>query len=405
MALHTLKPAHVMKKLDPGRYSDGGGLFLHVRSASARSWIVILHDKGKRHELSLGPAVGPGKAGMSLTEARHAAEMKRRLRTAGQLRAPPAVLPIEGRSFEQVMTEWFMNVYEKEVTPKTANDAKNSIERHAAKLLKLDVRAITKTNVVAVLEPIWHDINRTANDLRFRIETIFNYARAKDYITADAPNPADWNVLQHLLPDVTPTVQHHDSVAYAELPDVMRTLRTKDRVAARALELATLCAVRPTECRAARVREFDFTKGTWTVPVARLKVKEIVGANVKTITTPDHVVPLSRQAMELLKNIIPPHAEPDDLIFEGQKAGQMIGHNAMTHTLQRVAEGTAHGMRASFSTWRAEQTKYDYRLSEAALAHVFKSETEKAYDRSPYIEQRRPLMQDWADYLDSAKDS
>ncbi|MDD1517578.1 MULTISPECIES: tyrosine-type recombinase/integrase [Bradyrhizobium] len=401
MALHTLKPTDVMKRLEPGRYSDGGGLFLHVRSATARSWIVILHDKGKRHEISIGPAVGPGKAGMSLVEARDAAEAKRRLRTAGQLGAPRVAAPIEGRPFERVMTEWFQDVYEKEVTPKTAKDARSSIERHAAKLLKMDVRAITKTNVLAVLEPIWHDKNRTANDLRFRIETIFNYARAKDYITADAPNPADWRVLRHLLPNVTPTVRHHESVPYVELPEVMRALRTKNRVAARALELATLCAVRPTECRAARVREIDFAKKTWTIPVARLKVKETIDKNGKTLKAPDHVVPLSHQAIRLLKNIIPPDAEPDDLIFEGEKAGQMIGHNAMTHTLQRIAEGTAHGMRACFSTWRAEQTKYDYRLSEAALAHVFKSESEAAYDRSPYIEQRRPLMQDWADYLDT----
>lgn len=401
MALHTLKPTDVMKRLEPGRYSDGGGLFLHVRSATARSWIVILHDKGRRHEISIGPAVGPGKAGMSLGEARDAAEAKRRLRTAGQLGAPSVAPPIAGRSFEQVMTEWFKNVYEKEVIPKTAKDAKSSIERHAAKLKKLDVRAITKTHIVAVLEPIWHDRNRTANDLRFRIETIFKYARAKDYIAADAPNPADWHVLQHLLPDITPHVEHHDSVPYTELPGVMRTLRTKSRVAARALEFATLCAVRPTECRAARVREIDFAKKTWTIPVARLKVKEIIDKNGKTLRAPDHVVPLSRQAIRLLKNIIPTDAEPDDLVFEGEKAGQMIGHNAMTHTLQRIADGTAHGMRSSFSTWRAEQTKYEWRLSEAALAHVFKTESEAAYDRSPYIEQRRPLMQDWADFLDS----
>nr|WP_249802531.1 site-specific integrase [Bradyrhizobium sp. 44] len=401
--MHTLSLTDVMERdKPPGRYSDGGGLFLHVRSATARSWVVILHDKGKRHEISIGPAVGPGKAGMSLVEARNAAERKRRLRTAGQLGAPPVVVAIEGRTFEQAMTEWFKNVYQKEVIAKTASDAKSSIERHAAKLLKMDVRAITKTNVVAVLEPIWHDINRTANDLRFRIETIFNYARAKDYIAADAPNPADWNVLQHLLPDVTPAVKHHDSVPYAELPGVMRTLRTKNRVAARALDLATLCAVRPTECRAARVCEIDFAKKTWTIPVARLKVKEIIDKNGKTLKAPDHVVPLSRQAITLLKKIIPTDAEPDDLIFEGEKAGQMIGHNAMTHTLQRIADGTAHGMRSSFSTWRAEQTKYEWRLSEAALAHVFKTESEAAYDRSPYVEQRRPLMQDWADYLDSA---
>nr|WP_249804045.1 MULTISPECIES: site-specific integrase [unclassified Bradyrhizobium] len=402
--MHILKATDVMKHLDQGRYSDGGGLFLHVRSATARSWIVILHNKGKRHEISIGPAVGPGKAGMSLVEARDAAEDKRRLRTAGQLGVSPVVVPIEGRSFEQVMTEWFKNVYEKEVIPKTVRDAKSSIERHAAKLLKMDVRAITKTHVITVLEPIWQDVNRTANDLRFRIETIFNYARAKDYIAEDAPNPADWHVLQHLLPDVTQPVKHHDSVPYAELPGVMRTLRTKNRAAARALDLATLCAVRPTECRAARVREIDFSKKTWTIPVARLKVKEIVLKNGKTVKAPDHVVPLSRQAIKLLKDIIPIDADPNDLIFEGEKAGQMIGHNAMAHTLQRIADGTAHGMRSSFSKWRAEQTKYEWRLSEAALAHVFKTESEAAYDRSPYVEPRRPLMQDWADYLDSAKD-
>ncbi len=403
MALHVLKPADVMKKLPPGRYSDGGGLYLHVRSATARSWIMLLSVGGKTREFSVGAAVGPGKLGLSIDEARRKAEDTRRLRTSGELitsREPPP-LTAEVRTFEQVATEWIEIKFKKEVTAKTARDVESTLNRHAAPLSRMDVRTITKAHVVAVLQPLWQTKHRTASDLQIKLRTVFGYARAKDYVAADAPNPADWSVLEHILPGVTTFVKNHESVPYQILPGVMRTIRGKNRVASRALDLATLTAVRPTECRGARVQEIDFEKAIWTIPVDRMKIKIVLDKHGKPQKAPDHTVPLSRQAMALLRSVIPDNAQPGDLIFEGEKAGQMIGHNAMTHTLQRITPGTAHGMRSSFKTWCAEQTDFARELSEMQLAHVVKTESEAAYDRSDYCEKRRPMMQVWATYLDT----
>lgn len=408
----------VMSDLAPGRYSLGLGLYLHVRSAAARSWVALLNVKGKRYEFALGPAIGPGKPGVTLNEARAKAAEKLEQRNAGTLLAsrqppPPPPTPPEVRTFGFVANEWFDSKYSKEVTAKTVENMRRLMKRRAAKLWAMDVRAITSADVEEVLAPIWTTTNRSASDLRQKLEKVFGYAAAKTddatghtYRDRAAPNPADWNVLQHLLPKAESHVEHHESVPYQALPGVMEKVRAKKNRAARALELATLCAVRTAECRLARVQEFEFDsdKPVWTIPAARLKRKTIRDSKGKTKPAPPHRVPLSRQAVALLRELIPDGAAPEDLIFEGEKAGQPIGHNAMAHTLQRVTTGTPHGMRASFSTWRAEQAKqFDWRLAEAALAHTYKGEVEGAYNRSDALELRRPLMQAWADYLDGTE--
>lgn len=396
----------VMTALTPGRrYSDGDGLYLHVRSTVARSWIMLVTVDGKRREIALGSAVGPGKPGLSLTDARAKADEKRGLHAAGELFKPPTpepAAPPEVWTFKRVTGAWFADVYEHEVAAKTASDIRSLIDRKAATLMTLDVQHVTSDDVEAVLKPIWRTLNRSATDLRLKLETIFGYAIAKKYRDAIKGNPADWKILQHLLPDATPFVEHHDSVPWKDLPGVMRIVRTKNHTSARALEFATLTAVRPTECRGARVQEIDFKTSVWSIPAARMKVKKVRGKDGKLQAAPDHQVPLSRQAVKLLRAMIPEGAAPEDLIFKGDKPGQMMGMNAMTHTLQRITQATPHGMRASFSTWREEATKFDYRLAEAALAHTFKGESEAAYNRSDMLEKRRPLMQAWADYLDAA---
>ncbi|TWI02480.1 tyrosine-type recombinase/integrase [Bradyrhizobium daqingense] len=431
MPIHTMPQSFVMQPLAPGRYSDGGGLYLHVRPGKARSWIVILHDKGKRRELTIGPAAGPDKPGLSLDDARTAAEDKRRARKQGVLIPAPVAFAETASetkvyTFEHVAADWLETIHKPAVSKKTFADTESLINRHAAKLLNMDITAIKPSNVEAVLAPIWSRINRSANDLQAKLEIIFDFAIAygakndvknpkeerspkTHYLPSDAINPAERRRLP--LADLKIATTHHRAVPWERLPAMMTKIRSRNEMAARALEFAILCAARPSEARGARVSEIDFKQKLWVIPVARMKVKKIKGKNGKWVTLPDHVVPLSLQAIELLRRLIPHDAAPDsdDLIFEGEKAGQMLGHNALTHTLVRVAPNTtAHGTaRASFSSWNAKKGKFYWRYVEAALAHTFKAETEEAYNRtleSPYVEERGPLMQAWADYLDSAKE-
>jgi integrase len=133
-----------------------------------------------------------------------------------------------------------------------------------------------------------------------------------------------------------------------------------------------------------------------------MKVKTIL-KDGKQLPAPAHQVPLSRQALALLESIRPADAKPGDLIFPGDKPGQMLSINTMNFMLRRIRRNaTPHGMRATFSTWRAEKApQFDWRLAEAALAHSFKTDVEGAYNRSNLLDQRRDLMQHWADYLES----
>jgi integrase len=397
-----------MTDLDSGRkHAFGGGLYLHVRSPVSRSWLAILTERGKRFEITIGAAAGPGKPGLSLDDARTKADELKALRDAGQLAEsrkpqpePEAEAPPKVRTFKVVADEWFDKKFNT-AAPKTIRDAQSLIKRFAGDLMPMEMATITKKQVIAVLEPVYKSSHRNASDLQIKLKTIFGYAIAID--DHPGPNPASSEVLPHVLPTKGPAVEHHESVPWKDLPGVMRVTRTKNRPAARALEFATLCAVRPTECRGARVQEFDLAdeeKPVWTVPAARMKVKFIKDKKGKEIPAPDHQVPLSRQAVALLRAVIPADAAPDALVFF-ETEGKMLGHNTMNHTLQRITDGTAHGMRSSFSTWREEATTFPERLAEAALAHVYKTESESAYNRSDLLEQRRPLMQAWADYLDS----
>jgi len=166
-----------------------------------------------------------------------------------------------------------------------------------------------------------------------------------------------------------------------------------------ALQLAALVFQRPGELRAAKWAEVDLEKAMWTIPSERMKRSKIG----KTSGLP-HLVPLSRQAVEILADLRPltghglyvfPSARTDD---------RPMSDNAVLATLPRMGFGkdemTGHGVRAMARTMLVERLGVDENLVEAQLAHAVKDALGRAYNRTEYVEQRRSMMQVWADYLD-----
>jgi integrase len=252
------------------------------------------------------------------------------------------------------------------------------------------VNAITTADVHATLSPIWTTIPETARRARNRIELILDFAAAHEWRSGD--NPAAWKGrLEALLPDQRKVngKKHLPAMPWREVPAFMAQLRGNPDNAARALELGILCASRPGEVLNARWSEISFDTATWTIPGERMK-------NGK-----EHCVPLSTRAAALLADL--PRVS-DTYLFVGR--GDWPPHQ---HTLVRLMRSmgrpeVAHGFRASFKTWAEETTQYPPHVIEMCLAHVVGGAVERAYRRTDLLDQRRRLMQDWADWLGGPPD-
>jgi integrase len=250
---------------------------------------------------------------------------------------------------------------------------------------------IDTPSVLRVLEPIWTNKSETASRLRGRIEAVLDFAAAKGL--REGPNPARWKGnLALTLPAKrkVSTVKHHPAVPVKDMPSFFKVLRSREGIAARALEFLTLTAARSGEVRGAQWNEIDLTKKVWVIPAERMKAKR------------EHRVPLSKQAIALLKAL--PTKNTGALIFPSTKATSKLSDMALNAVMRRMEiEAVPHGLRSSFRDWVGEETAFPREVAEMALAHVVANATEGSYARGDLFEKRRTLMQDWAKYLSTKK--
>jgi integrase len=215
---------------------------------------------------------------------------------------------------------------------------------------------------------------------------VLDWATARKY--REGENPARWKGhLDKLLPQPTKLkkVQHRAALPYAEAGAFMAELRAKDSTAAKALELQILTAARPGEIVNATWDEFDLQAKTWTIPAERMKARK------------EHVVPLSRQAVQLLKEL----PRVNNWVFPGHTLKKPMTTAAGQKLVKELRPGlTAHGMRSTFRDWSADQTAFPREVIEHALAHQLKDKAEAAYQRSTVFPKRQKLMQAWSDFCD-----
>ncbi|HVV40333.1 MAG TPA: Arm DNA-binding domain-containing protein, partial [Nitrobacter sp.] len=177
--LHKLTAKAVEALSEPGRHSDGGGLYLVVRGPQSRSWVFIWKDKGRPREAGLGPAKGKDKDGITLSEARdRAAEFRTRLREG--------VDPLKAKEAERAASvtfgpfadEYLAGIKTSFKHPHSIADWKRDIEKRCAVLRPMVIADIGTDDVLEVLRPIWTTRHRTATELRGRIERILDAAKA-----------------------------------------------------------------------------------------------------------------------------------------------------------------------------------------------------------------------------------
>jgi integrase len=238
----------------------------------------------------------------------------------------------------------------------------------------------------------------TAHRIRQVCGQVFRYGIATGRCMRD-PSADLQDALQPVL------VKHHASITDPRAVGGM--LRAFDDyqgtpITRAALQLAPLVFLRPGELRQAEWSEFNLDEATWTIPAARMKRTK----QQKADGVP-HLVPLSTQAVEILRELRPLTGH-GQYVFPSPRTGERpMSENAVLSALRRMGFGkdemTGHGFRAMARTLIAERLNIPEAVIEAQLAHAVRDSLGRAYNRTEFMEQRRAMMQAWANYLDTLR--
>ncbi|WP_288939233.1 integrase arm-type DNA-binding domain-containing protein [uncultured Roseovarius sp.] len=384
----ALSAVFVRQVVEPGKYSDGNGLFLLVQPNGSKSWVQRITIRGKRRDIGLG-----GAGYVSLAEARELALENKKLARAGgdplqAKREAQAVLTFAeaARKVHEIRKPTWRN-------KKHAAQFITTLESYAfPKIGPVRVGDVTTADVLAVLQPIWLEKPETARRVRQRIGVVMKWAIAQGW---RQDNPAE-NIGQ-ALPKHETTKNHRKALPYAEVSECITAVQASNAWPATklALEFLILTASRSGEVRGALWEEIEFhggdaatsaTSATWEIPASRMKAKKA------------HRVPLSGRALEILKEAEALRGA-SGLVFPSARDKPLSDMTLSKLVKEQGFDVHVHGFRTSFKTWAQEQTNFANEVSEAALAHVVKDKAEAAYARSDMFEKRRKMMESWTGYL------
>lgn len=390
---HRLTTREV-QTLGPGKYADGGGLYLIVEASGARRWLFRYTAGGKRRDQGFGST-----AKVSLARAREKAAEATALLARGidpltqreEQRAAEKAREAGAQTFGSFADAWFKS----SVAPGLRN------QKHVAQwevslsdafcstIRTKPISLIATEDVLAVLKPVWNTRPETAARLRARLERVLDAATVAG-ARPDRPNPARWRGHLSLMlpPPAKLTRGHHAALPWNDVPALMKRLQTREGVTAAALRFVILTAARAGEALGAKWAEIDLEKKVWIVPAERMKAKR------------EHHVPITTAAMTVLEEMMQHNTgEPDALVFPGRGVRPM-GPEAFEALRHRMGRGgyTTHGFRSSFRDWAGDATSAPREVAEGCLAHAVGNKTELAYRRGDALEKRRLLLQQWADF-------
>jgi len=398
----------------PRKLSDGGGLYLELRPNGNRWWRIKYRHAGKENRLSLGTYPD-----VSLAEARRRREAVRAQLTVGidpaevrktdkqsrtaevqAERLEAAGLPPVG-SFEHVAREWLRLVHEPSVSAGYAKRSRIQLETDVFPWIgRLPVASIAASKLLELLRKIEA---RGAQDTAHRVKQtcglVFRYAITTGHAERD-PVPDLRGAL------AVPLTRHYAATAEPrQIGELMRAFHgySGHPATRTALLLGALTFQRPGNVLAMRWADLDLAGAMWAIPSADMKRTKQGKASGKP-----HLVPLSRQAVELLQALHPLTAA-GPYCFPNQRTRERpISNVTMNAAMRRMGfsadEMTAHGFRAMARTAMVENLPgIDPEWIEAQLAHGKNGPLGSAYDRAQYLPQRALMMQAWADWLDRVR--
>ena len=381
----------------PGKTSDGDGLYFQISKAGSTSWLFRYKRDGKVRDMGLGPYPT-----VTLAAARLLAADQRRIlatgsdplaaRDAEREAKREAQRQIEARriTFETLAGD-YREAHGQGWSEKWRKGWLRKLELYAFPVIgKLPAGDIETAHVLKVLQPIWATKTRTADDVRGQIEQVLDAAKVQGLRAGD--NPARWrghldNLLSKAEKKKARKRQHFPAMNWREVPELMARLAQTEGPAAVAARLVILTGARAKMVRFAEWSEFDLVAGLWVLSAERMKTRKAFS------------IPLAPEVVDMLAKL--PRIDGSPYLFPGRGKSGVMHDNAVRDLLNSMghSEITRHGFRSSFRDWASERTHYPREVCELSLAHDERSQTEAAYSRSDFIEKRRALMADWALYV------
>lgn len=381
--IRTAKPREKVYRL-----ADANGLCLEVTPTGSKLWRYRYRFGGKAKMMALGayPTV-------TLLKARHKRDEARQTLSEGidpseQKKANKVAYKLEGVTFEALAREWF-----KYNSPRWAESTRSKALHYLESDLiptigSRQVRDISRPELVELVRKVEaRGALNVARKIRQWLHQIFRFGLASGVVETNPATDLD------VVAAPPRSTRHHPTVTFSELPELLAKIdATKLNPLTRcAIRLLLLTAVRPGELRSAPWVEFDLDAATWTIPKERMKARRA------------HVVPLPAQAVAILRQLQGiTGAYP--LVFPGQNdTSRPMSENTINKALRAMGyEGrqTGHGFRHLLST-ELNGRGFNRDWIERQLAHGDSDGIRDTYNHAAYLEQRRGMMQAWADSVDA----
>ena len=394
MPLTDIRIRNARPRKKPYKMYDASGLYLLVTPSGGKWWRFNYLLKGKQKTISLG--VYPD---VSLKEARNRRDRgKDLLAEGGDPSAMRKAQKTDGAmTYGELTMEWF------------ENRKSTWVKRHAETVLQrinnYILPAFGDTPVTGITTPLLYKFLQgieqsgkieTAHRVKQITSMIFRYGIVKGVAERDPASDLGRGMLTPSRP------QHYATILEpAKIGALMRAIDGYEYVLVRcALKLLSLTFVRPGELRNARWEEFRLDERLWEIPAEKMKMKR------------EHVVPLSKQAIALLKELrsFSSYLKSEYLFPSLRSRQRPISDVTMHAALRRMGydtkkDITPHGFRAMARTILHERLKFPPEVIEHQLAHAVPDALGEAYNRTKFIDERKKMMQAWADYLDTVKTS
>lgn len=381
LTIKNLKPTNKSYQV-----TDAGGLVLEVSPSGGKLWRWRYRYQGRAQMLALGryPSV-------SLAEARKRRDEARQILESGKHPAREKKIQKlrkahEGEnSFEKVARRW-LEMKEAGLNHKYATQCLTRMEQHVFPAIgALPLVDITIPDVVEVVEAIGkRGTVETAKRMKQLIGQVFRYAAQRGLCQH---NPAA--DLRDILP--TQEEKHHACIHPSELPVLLAKIEAQSNSFGKyAMKLLALTFVRTSELIGAKWDEIDWAKEEWHIPKERMKMKR------------PHIVPLSRQALAILKQLQAITGDKTHIFHSPASKSKHISNGTVLMGLRRMGyknKMTGHGFRTLASTILNEKN-YPPDVIERQLAHEDEDKIRSAYNRAEHLLERKKMMQEYADWLD-----
>lgn len=384
LACRTAKPGAKPRKL-----TDGKGLYLFISPSGGKLWRVAYRFEGKQKTLYLGsyPEITLSAARAKLLEVRRLLDEDKDPRQVEKEKHQQSI-----NTFEAVAREWY-ELKRADWVPRYAETVLHKLEAFLFPVIgDTPIDNVTAPQLLEALRAIeGRGAIESAHRTKQHAGMVFAYAIAT--------GRAERNPARDLTGTLqTPKTKHHAAITEpAEVGELLRRIEGYPGffIVRQALRFLPHVFVRPGELRHAEWSEFDLDTGLWSLPAAKMKTRD------------DHIVPLSTQAIAILKETAA-LTGGGKLVFAGDRGHDCpLSENTLNEGLRRLSyskeQMTAHGFRAMARTLLDEQLKFRIDYIEHQLAHAVKDPLGRAYNRTKHLKERKAMMQRYSDYLDSLR--